>query len=71
MVTIDIKGAFLKARVPDDMELIVKMKGELADLYCELNPNMNNMRDENGVLYLTCRKALYGRIEEARLFYDD
>jgi hypothetical protein len=33
--------------------------------------NICGMRDEKGVLYLTCRKALYGRIEEARLFYDD
>jgi hypothetical protein len=32
-VTIDIKGAFLKADVPDDLELLVKM--ELADLFVE------------------------------------
>jgi len=30
IVTIDIKGAFLKAKVPDDLEMIVKMTGELA-----------------------------------------
>ncbi len=30
VITIDIKGAFLKAKVPDDLELIVKMTGELA-----------------------------------------
>jgi hypothetical protein len=27
----------LKAKVPSDMEVIVKMDGELADLLCELN----------------------------------
>jgi hypothetical protein len=49
VVTIDIKGAFLKAKVPEDMELIVKMDGELAELMCELDPSYK--RDENGVLY--------------------
>ena len=39
VTTIDIKGAFLKAKVPDDMELIVKMDGELAQAFVELNPN--------------------------------
>ncbi len=71
VVTIDIKGAFLKASIPDDMELVVKMDGELADLFCELNPVLNDMRDEHGILYLKCKKALYGHIEAARLFYND
>jgi hypothetical protein len=35
---IDIKGAFLKAKVPDDLELVVKMDGELAVAFAELNP---------------------------------
>ncbi len=71
VVTIDIKGAFLKASAPDDMELVVKMDGELADLFCELNPALNDFRDEHGILYLKCKKALYGHIEAARLFYND
>jgi hypothetical protein len=32
VTTIDTKGAFLKAKVPDEMELIVKMGGELVQL---------------------------------------
>jgi hypothetical protein len=69
VATIDIKGAFLKAKVPNDMELIVKMYGELAQAFVELNPNFQ--LDENGMLYLRCVKALYGHIEAARLFYDE
>lgn len=69
VVTIDIKEAFLKAHVPDDLELIVKMEGELVELFAELNPEFK--LDENGVLYLRCLKALYGHIEAARLFYDE
>jgi hypothetical protein len=69
IATVYIKGAFLKAKVPDDMELIVKMDGELAEAFIELNPDFEV--DEHGVLFLKCDKALYGRIEAARLFYDE
>ncbi|MFN9979591.1 MAG: reverse transcriptase domain-containing protein, partial [bacterium] len=69
VATIDIKGAFLKAKVPGDLELIVKVDGELAEMFVGLNPDFK--LDEHGVLYLRCDKALYGHIEAARLFYDE
>ncbi len=50
VTTIDIKGTFLKAKVPEDMELIVKMEGELAQLMCELDLELEV--DKNGMLYL-------------------
>ncbi len=68
MATVDIKGAFLKAPVPEDLELVVKMTGEMAQMMCELDPELQC--DEHGILYLQCEKALYGHIEAARLFYD-
>ncbi len=37
VISIDIKGEFLKAKVPDDMDLILKMEGELVELMCELD----------------------------------
>jgi hypothetical protein len=55
--------------VPEQLELIVKMTGELAELMCEMDPTLT--RDDQGVLYLQCDKALYGHIEAARLFYDN
>jgi hypothetical protein len=69
VVTVDIKGAFLKAKEPKEMELIIRMDGELAELLCELHPEFK--RDEPGILYLKQIKAFYGHIEAARLFYDD
>ena len=56
IATIDIKGAFLKAKVPDEMELIVKMDGELAQAFVELHPQFQLYED--GILYLRCVKAL-------------
>jgi hypothetical protein len=53
----------------NNLELIVKMTGELAQIMCELD---NSLRvDDEGILYLRCVNALYGHIEAARLFYDD
>jgi hypothetical protein len=69
VATVDIKGAFLKAKVPEELELIVKMGGELAQMMCELDPLLEC--DAQGYLYMQCEKALYGHIEAARLFYDD
>jgi hypothetical protein len=57
VVTVDIKGAFLKAKVPDELELIVKMTGEMAQIMCELDPELQC--NDYGVLYLQCEKALY------------
>jgi hypothetical protein len=53
-------------KVPEDLELIVKMDGQLAELMNELRPDFKI--DEGGVMYLQCVKALYGHIEAARLF---
>jgi hypothetical protein len=69
VATVDIKGAFLKAKVPNNMELIVKITGELAKIMCEIDPDLK--QDQKGVIYLKFVKALYGHIEATRLFYDD
>jgi hypothetical protein len=61
IATVDIKGAFLKAKVPDNLMLMVNMTGELASLMHKINHDMKC--NEQGVLYLRCVKALYGQIE--------
>jgi hypothetical protein len=66
VVTIDIKGAFLKANVPEDLELIVRMEGELAELFAELNPDLK--LDENGILYLKCLKAVMDILKQQDYF---
>jgi hypothetical protein len=67
--TVDIKGAILKAKVADDLELIVKMEGKFAELMNEICPNFTIKED--GAMYLQCVKALYGHVRAVRLFYND
>jgi hypothetical protein len=40
VATLNIKGAFLKAKVPDELELIIKMTGEMAQFMCELDETL-------------------------------
>jgi hypothetical protein len=66
--TVDIKGAFLKGKVPDNVELIVKMEGDLAELINQLCDDFKI--NEHGVMFLKCVKALYGHFKAAQSFYD-
>jgi hypothetical protein len=47
---VDIKGAFLKEKVPSDLDLRVKMEGELAEMLNHLDPKFQFGKD--GVMYL-------------------
>jgi hypothetical protein len=47
VTTVDIKGAFIKAQVTEELELLVKMDGELAEIFCDLNPKFNNAKRWN------------------------
>jgi hypothetical protein len=67
IMTADRKGAFLKAKVPEETELMVKMTGKFAQIMCKINPEMRC--DEQGIIYLQWVKALYGHIEATRLFF--
>jgi hypothetical protein len=62
---IDIKGAFLKANIPENLELLVKIEGELALMMNFLQPDFHIQSD--GFMYLKCVMVLYGHIEAARL----
>lgn len=60
----------MKAKVSsDNMELIINMTGELAQLMCKLDKDLQ--QDNQRILYLQCKKALHGHIEAASLFCDN
>jgi hypothetical protein len=67
--TINIKGTFLKAKLPDNLDSIVKMEGKSAELMNKIC--LNFIIEEDGIIYLKFVKALYGHVDMARLFYDD
>ena len=71
VATVDIPGAFLHA----DMDDLVHMKfeGKMAELLVKLDPKLYRkfVQVEKGknVLYVELKKALYGRLKAALLFW--
>ena len=69
----DVPSAYLHADMPDHKFVVLKVKGEFADIMCDVNPKYKPfVRKEFGkkVLYLQILKALYGCIESALLWYN-
>ncbi len=71
VVTIDIPGVFLHTENED--YVIMRMNGTLAELMAKTDPKLYQkyLSDKKGkkVLYLHLRKALYGMMKGALLFY--
>ena len=69
----DIPGAYLQTDLPDDKFALLKLEGQFVDIMCEINseyiPAVRNEKEQK-VLYLRVRKAIYGMIESALLWYE-
>jgi hypothetical protein len=76
VATCDIPNAFIETEVEEkDGEgnrTILKIRGVLVDLLCEISPSYKAFVQEERqgkVLYLHIKKAIYGMLESALLFY--
>ena len=71
VATVDIPGAFMQADMDEVVHL--KMQGQMAELLVKLDPKLyqKHVQTENGktVLYVELRKALYGTLRAALLFW--
>ena len=67
VATVDITGAYLNA----SMEKTVHMRLEpaLADVWIQLDPTATERRCRDGSIIVRLRKALYGCVESAKLWY--
>ena len=67
----DIKGAYLNAKMKDDVHM--KIVGKEVELFCEIDPTLAKyVTIEKGkkVLYVKLDKALYGCVQSALLWYE-
>jgi len=73
VVTVDIPGTFMHADV--DELIFVKLEGALAELLVHVDPKKYGpyLVVENGkkVMYVELRKALYGTLQVALLFWEN
>jgi hypothetical protein len=70
VATIDITGAYLECEFPDDDEVIMTLDPTLTMLLREIDPTIVGKQDEKGYTYVKLKKALYGCIQSAKLWYD-
>ena len=69
----DIPGAYLHAEMPEDKMVLIKFRGQFAEIMCKVDPShQNNIVYEKGkkVLYVRVVRAIYGCIESAMLWYN-
>jgi len=73
VVTVDIPGAFMQADMVGTVHM--KLEGKIADLLCELEPEMYSKYIQKvkgkSIMYVRLRKALYGTLQAALLFWQD
>ena len=73
VATVDIPGAFMQADMVGDVYM--KLEGKIAELLTELEPDQYNkyLQKVKGksVMYVKLRKALYGTLQAALLFWQD
>lgn len=71
VATVDLPGAFMQADMPDLVHM--RLEGTMAELLVRIDPKLYRkyVRVENGkkVLYVELRKALYGTLKAAFLFW--
>jgi len=71
VATVDIPGAFLQAEMEESVHM--KLQGKMAELLTQVDPKLYRkfIQDEHGkpVLYVKLRKAIYGTLKAALLFW--
>ncbi len=76
VITVDIPNAFVQTDVSDDKDgdrICMVVKGPLVDMLIEIEPETYSgkyvMQKGQKVLYLHVKKAIYGMLQSALLFY--
>ena len=68
VATMDIPGAYLNATMEE--EVLMTLEPLMTSLLVALAPEFKPFVDEKGILTIRLRKALYGLLESAKLWYD-
>jgi histone deacetylase 1/2 len=67
--TVDIGSAYLNAEM--DTDVIMMLDTSLATIVVAIWPELSGFLDDRGRAYVRLKKALYGCIESAKLWYDE
>lgn len=68
VATMDIPGAYLNATMSE--EVLMTLEPLMTSLLVAIAPEFKTYVDEKGILTIKLKKALYGLLESAKLWYD-
>ena len=68
---IDVMSAFLHAEMPKENPVYVWLGSEIADLLVQIQPHLEQYRNDKGGMVCMLRKALYGLKEAPFLWYKE
>jgi hypothetical protein len=67
---IDIRSAYLQAKLPDDLVIHMVLRKDIADIVIRVDPTAATFQNEKGEIYVRLIKALYGLVQSAKIWYD-
>ena len=67
--TVDVEGAYLHSLM--DEEVLIRVEPIITDILVKIDPRYDKFRTSNRSIILKCKRALYGCIQSARLFYEN
>lgn len=70
VVTLDIGMAYLNAEMPENVEVLMTLDPVATGFYLQMQPEQVHLRRQDGTMIVKLKKALYGCIQSARLWYD-
>jgi hypothetical protein len=68
VMCIDVVGAYLHCDLEEDVYMV--LEPIVARILCEIEPEYEPFKDSKGQIIVKLKKALYGLVESARLFYN-
>ena len=68
---VDIGGAFLHADMSTGLKVHMRLDRTMSDFLVELDPKYGTYRDVKGRVTVLLKKALYGCVESAALWYEN
>jgi len=66
--TIDITGAYRNADI-SKQEIYMELDPTMASIICQIDPSYDQFIRSNGSIIVNLKKALYGCVESAKLWY--
>jgi hypothetical protein len=69
---VDFPGAYLNAEMPDDpeKEVLMRLNRYESMVLCKIDPSYEKLMDSKGRITVKLKRALYGCVESARLWYE-